>query len=452
MNTVNKQIVSQVIPVTILLITVYSVLYFLRPSFAMLAPLNNTTVWWGISSLILVAFFFSKHNFIEKRENRNLLFVWIYLLWNIACIVRGMFVAEVYWDWKGLIGNAMALILPVVAYSATNRLIVQSILLYYIKYVLPLFLVFAVIIRTDAYGFYLIPVSFLLLFLPAVTKRWRYLLLATTAIVLVSDLGARSNVIKFGVPILILGIYYLRNIVSIKFLETIRLLLFIVPIVLFGLGVSGIFNVFDMDSYVQGDFKISGTDMDGSRVEESVTTDTRTFLYEEVLNSAIDNNYWMLGRTPARGNDSNSFGYMGFDLTGRYERLSNEIGLANVFTWTGIIGVILYMIVFFRASYLAVNKSRNIYMKLIGLYIAFRWLFSWIEDVNNFSLNYFMLWIMMGMCYSYSFRDMTNKEVVFWIRGIFDARYIHFQNYLIKKRKYEKSANSRFTNVLQQES
>lgn len=91
-------------------------------------------------------------------------------------------------------------------------------------------------------------------------------------------------------------------------------------------------------------------------------------------------------------------------------------------------------------------------MKLIGLYIAFRWLFSWIEDVNNFSLNYFMLWIMMGMCYSYSFRDMTNKEVVFWIRGIFDARYIHFQNYLIKKRKYEKSANSRFTNVLQQES
>ena len=117
----------------------------------------------------------------------------------------------------------------------------------------------------------------------------------------------------------------------------------------------------------------------------------------------------------------------------------NLSGLANVFTWTGLIGVILYSILFFRASYFAVNKSKNIYAKMLGIYVAFRWLYAWVEDVNNFSLNYFMLMVMIGLCFSHSFRHMTDKEVVFWVRGIFDNRYIRFQNNLIKKRKnYER--------------
>ncbi|MPN16005.1 hypothetical protein SDC9_163342 [bioreactor metagenome] len=223
------------------------------------------------------------------------------------------------------------------------------------------------------------------------------------------------------------------------------------PIVLFGLGVSGIFNVFDMDSYIKGDFTISGAGMDGSRVEESVTVDTRTFLYEEVLLSAINNNYWLWGRTPARGNDSYSFGAWAHEYTGRYERVANEIGLANVFTWTGIVGVILYLFIFFKASYLAVNKSRNIYTKMLGIYIAFRWMYAWVEDINNFSLNYFMLWMVIGLCFSYTFREMTNKEVVVWVRGIFDARYIRLQNNRTKEIKNGK-ASSHFIDVSQQES
>ncbi|MDD2911353.1 MAG: hypothetical protein PHS87_07055, partial [Petrimonas sp.] len=77
----------------------------------------------------------------------------------------------------------------------------------------------------------------------------------------------------------------------------------------------------------------------------------------------------------------------------------------------------------------------NIYAKMLGIYIAFRWLYAWVEDVNNFSLNYFMLWVMIGLCFSYTFREMTNKEVALWVRGIFDVRYIRLQNHLIKKEK-----------------
>lgn len=435
MNTVNKQIISHAIPVTILVLTLNSVWSFAKRWRSITSVLNNTTLIWALSILILVVFFLAKYSFFDKKNQQNLRIVWIYLIWNIICIIRGMLIAEIYWDWKGLITNAMALLLPIVAYSATNRKVIQYMLSYYIRYVLPLFVIFALILRADAYGFYLIPMSFLLLFFPVMTMRQKILMLAVTFVVITADLGARSNVIKFGIPVLILGFYYLRSMLTMKILETARLLLFIIPIMLFLLGVSDIFNVFKMDEYVKGDYTTVGTDEFGNRVEINVTTDTRTFIYTEVLQSAIKNNYWLFGRTPARGNDSEIFGERAYELTRRSERLANEIGLANVFTWTGIVGVILYSLIFYRASYLAVNRSANIYIKLVGIYVAFRWLYSWVEDVNNFTLNYFMLWVMMGLCYSSTFRNMTDKEIAVWVRGIFDVRYIRLHNYLIKKER-----------------
>src|SRR5690554_4593063 len=421
MNTVGKQVISQVIPFSILLITISTSLYYTRlnvPEF--LSTWNNTTIWWVFYFLILVVFFFSKSYFFDQKNNKEIRIIGIYLLWNAVCIVRGMFVAEIYWDWKALTGNSLAIILPIVAYSATNKVLIQSILSFYVKYVLPLFLVFTQLINSDAYGFYLMPMSFLLLFLPALTMRQRVLLFLVMVIVIVADLGARSNVIKFGVPVIVLVIYYLRKQITVKALEAVRILLFVIPILLFVLGVTGTFNIFKMDEYIDGKFTAVGTDFDGERSEVDILSDTRTFIYEEVLLSAVNNNYWVFGRTPARGNDSFTFGVIESEWTGRNERLANEVALANVFTWTGIVGVILYMFVFFGASYLAVNRSNNIYTKMLGIYVAFRWLYSWVEDVNDFTLNYFMLWIMIGLCFSYSFRKMTNKDIVIWARGIFD--------------------------------
>ena len=434
MNSINKQIISHIIPIIIFLLAVYSVLPYFKPGVPLVDSLNNTTVWWGISFLILVIFFLSKYYFFDKRNQDNMLIIWIYLLWNLVCIIRGGFAAEIYWDWKALTGNAMALMLPIVIFSSTNKMIVQSLLSFFVKYGIPLFLVFALVIRTDAFGFYLIPVSFLILFFPALTKQQRIILLFFTVIVVLADLSARSNVIKFSVPFLLLLLYYFRKKISLKMMEVLRLSLFVIPLLLFTLGVTGFFNVFKMDEYIKGDYTAVGSDHLGDHVEQNIIADSRTFLYEEVLESAFHNNYWLLGRTPARGNDSSTFGEIAAELTGRNERLSNEIGLANVFTWTGVVGVILFTLIFFRASFLAVNRSRNIYAKMLGIYVAFRWLYSWIEDVNDFSLNYFMLMIMLGLCFSESFRNMSNKDVVIWVRGMFDVRYIRLQQYLFKKK------------------
>lgn len=436
MEHTTKHFANYFLPITILLIGIFNVTSAALPSFSVLAFFDQTIIKWAASFFTLALFFLSWRYFFDVANKKEMMVVNIYFLWTIISIVRGLFEVQSYWEWKGLISNSMGLLLIVVVYAATNRVVVQSLLSFYVKYGLPLFLILIFLIRPDAYGFYLMPVSFLLIFLPALSTKQRIVLFLFAAIVLVADLGARSNVIKFAIPLMILLIYRYKNYISNSILEFARITLIILPFVLFILGATGTFNVFDTSEYL-GEQNVTKTDLKGNQYEENIAGDTRTFIYVEVLQSAIQNDYWLFGRTAARGNDSEAFGAKNYEFTGRYERLANEVGVANVFTWMGVIGVVLYLFVFFKASSLAVNRSNNIYAKMIGIYVAFRWLYSWVEDVNNFTLNYFMLWIMIGLCFSYSFRMMSDYEVTIWIRGIFDKRYINFEEHL-KKEENEK--------------
>lgn len=410
-----------VISFAILPVTILSVIPFPGPYTNLITIFSNAILWWIIIIYILYSYWKSKKVYTNKQSVKHMFFIQWYFLWNIYCFFRGCFIAENYWDWKGLLFNAFALMIPIVAYTATNNYIMQSILSFYIKYTLPLFIIFAILISPGAYGFFLVPVSFLLLFLPIMTLRWKLTMLLFAIIVILADLSARSNVIKFGLPIILSLIYYFRNIVPNILYELIRNVFIIAPFIFLGLGVTGVFNVFQMDEYTGGDYVELKETANGEMSEVSLTDDTRTFLYVEVLQTAKKYNSWLIGRSPARGNESEAFGES--DPSGRGERLSNEAAILNIFTWTGIVGVFLFFLVFYRASYLAVNQSNNIFAKLLGLFVAFRWTYAWVEDGNFFNLSTFILWFMIGLCYSNAFRNMTNKEVKYWVWGIFDKRY-----------------------------
>lgn len=403
----------------ILLVSVSSIASYIQ--FGTGLPVANTTVWWVLNSLILCNFFIVKKYFFDNVQSKTMMFVQWYLLWNCISILHGVLVAENYWDWKRLIAHAMALLIPLVAYGATNHNLMQSMLRFYIYYTLPLFLVFVFLITPGGYGFYLVPVSFLLLFFPVLTLRWKLGLLAIALFVITADLGARSNVIKFSVPVLLALIYYFRMLIPRSFFESVRKLLFVIPVLLFFMAVTGMFNVFDMENYVADDYSTVKINVDGEQVEDDLKADTRTLLYVEVLETAVKYDSWLIGRSPARGYESLWFGVD--DPTGRWERGGCEVAVLNIFTWTGIIGVILYFFVFYRASYLAINDSNNVFLKILGLFVAFRWLYSWVEDINYFTSTTVFLWIMIGLCYSKSFRAMNNQEVKYWVRGVFDKRY-----------------------------
>ena len=397
---------------SIVLVSIYTIVPYTRIS------ISNTFLWWSVNYAILIAFFVYKLAYYKSDDGTYLNFVTYYLIWNIICIIRGGFEAEIYWDWKELASNAICLLLPIISFAYTNISLVKLSFNTYLKIALPFFGIVFFLITTDIYGFYLGPIGILMLFFPALPKKAKIGALLITAFVLVIDLGARSNVIKFAIPLMLVTTYYFKEKLTPGLIEYVRKALFIIPILFFVLAVTEVFNIFNIKQYSTIEFTQARVGNDGETGEDDISADTRTGLYEEVLYSAKKNDYWWLGRTPARGNDSNVF-YDAIYITGRAERMSNEVGILNVFTWTGIIGVVLYMFVFYSASYVALHNSNNFFCKIISVYIAFRWLFCWVEDINDFTLNMFMLWLLIGLVNSKVFRSMTDTEVIEWVKEIF---------------------------------
>jgi hypothetical protein len=280
--------------------------------------------------------------------------------------------------------------------------------------------VFQFFIGKDEFGFYLAPFSFLLLFIPIVSHKWKVLLLIIALYVIFADFGARSNVLKFSLPILFSLLYYFRSFIHLKLVEIFRKLLISLPFIFFGMAVFGMYNIFKPEIDNPNGLVVKKKDDKGKIVKENLGADTRTGLYIDVLATAQWYNTWIFGRSPARGNISTMFGNT--DMNGRGERNANEVAILNYFTWLGAIGVLFMFVLFYRASYLAVNQSNNTFSKLIGLFIAFRWAYAWVEDINNFYIGHIYLWIFIGFCYSKAFRNMSNIEMKQWIQEIFSIK------------------------------
>lgn len=376
-------------------------------------PLSNTFLLWTIEASFLIFILIQLKWYSSKEQAKSLFLVTFFILYNVFCIIRGIFIAETYWDFKGLTMNGLALLVPLITYIATNTKLLSYSIHQFLKKGIGLFFLIMWFIPADSYGMYLAPLSLLLVFVSAIPQKSKLYILGLVFFIILSDFGARSNVIKLVIPLLLGLLYYIKNFLPQRLLTSTRIILIIIPIVLFVLGIKGIFNVFEMDSYIKKDI----TSIRKSGKEENLLADTRTFIYAEVLYTAKVYNSWWIGRTPARGNLSDWFGE--YDENDRGERLRNEVGIVNTFTWTGIVGVILLFLVFYHASYLGLYRSNNFYLKLIALFVSFRWAYSWVEDINMFNSNYLFLWIMIGMCYSKTFRDMSDEEFKEWIRSIF---------------------------------
>ncbi len=409
-------------------------------------PFNNTTMWWIIYAILIFLLIKSKLYVFDKLNEKNLLLFKLFFLWNLVCIVRGFFVAQDYWEWKYLVNTIMIMMIPLVIYTATNTFMMQKIIGLWLRYTLPAFIILMPFIYVDAMGRYLIPISFILLFFPILPYKWKMISLAAAAFVFFVDISARSNVLKFATPICFSFLYYFNRNISDKIISIGRYVFIISPIMLFFLGVTNTFNVFKMSDYIKGDYEIRTHEGNSDGVGD-LRTDTRTFLYEESIISAFKHNYVWLGRTPAKGYESPHFGPQidKENKTKKKERHRSEVSVLNVFTWTGVLGVVLYLLVFIKATHLAVNKSNNLMMKIIGLYVAFRWFYAWVEDFSDFDLSTFFLWVCIGMCFSESFRSHTDKEMKYWLHGIFNK---NFRIDYIKSQLYKKSNNFKKLNTL----
>ena len=379
---------------------------------------------WAVQACYIYIAFSLNGDYSLDVNDRKLLK--IYLLWTIFSIIRGamFYTLGNYWIWKSWFMGSFDVLLPSLIYIYSNPCVLGEILKCWLKYALLFFLCILPFISRGAYHFYLGPIYIVAFFWPIYSKKWRVILLLLMLLMMSADMGARSQVIKTGVVFLGSVGYIFRHSISFSFLKFTHWLCYIAPLILLVLGISGTFNIFEDLASNEGKYVERKMDKEGRMVEDDLSSDTRTFIFEEIISSAVKNEYVICGRTPARGNDSQYFGATDAEdlKTGLYERHSNETGLPSLFTWLGLIGLILISLIYLRCSYLAVYCSNNIYMKLLGCFVAFRWAYGWIEDMYNFSPMILALFMVMGMSLSSYFRNMNDEEMKNWLLSLVDFR------------------------------
>lgn len=415
MNNTKLKIISFLV----LIVTIFSVQMWLK------ITVSNTFFFWTINYILIyfiIQFTVRQKKIITKNylSYTDFSIINIYFSWLLFNTIRGGIIAENYWEWKQLINGVQSLTLPIFVYIFSIPFYINKVLNYWFKYALIIFLLLLPFLGSGAYHFYLGPVFVVGCFLPIVPKKWKFILGLLLITMLCIDLSARSQVIKSAIVLLVaIGIFF-QKFISEKLIKLAHWICYISPIVLLFLGILGTFNIFQDLVSNRGEY-IETKIVDGQVVEEDLSADTRTFIYKEVIESALKHDYIFWGRTPARGNDSMTFGTYGAEIlkTGKYERHSNELCHTNVFTWLGLIGVILYSLIYLRSSYLAVYQSNNIYIKFLGCFIAFRWAYGWIEDQNRFDIMNIALWMMIAMGLSKQFRIMNNRQFQTWLINIF---------------------------------
>jgi len=147
---------------------------------------------------------------------------------------------------------------------------------------------------------------------------------------------------------------------------------------------------------------------------EELTTDTRTFLFEELFQDMSQSELW-IGRGAMGTYYSPYFDYIGQQgLEGDSETRSvNEVGYLEMILKGGYVMMLLYILILLPAAFLGIFKSKNIISKMCGYFIL-AYLIVWgISYYPIYSAEYILLWMATGTAISGKNRRLTNKQVLY---------------------------------------
>lgn len=254
--------------------------------------------------------------------------------------------------------------------------------------------------------------TFFFLLLSFLSKKKKIIVVLAIAFLCIFGMQQRIDYIIVLIPLLLWVIYKYRIIKRGKAFFRPFVMLMILPLFFALLAKLQIFNVLNFESYVEGDYS--------TQAVGTLTDDTRTFLYEEAYSSAVKNNYWLWGRTPSYGYDSYwikdqldyGISQSALDVKGMMPQRGSEVFIVNMFTWCGVIGVFVFFLLYWKIGKLAVLRSNNRFMRVLGLYVGLYWLVSWISHpFFTLNLDYILLYFVMALICNPEMRSMREIEL-----------------------------------------
>lgn len=345
----------------------------------------------------------------NKMPHLAWLVFYAFMAWNIFQFTRGVFNAQDYWDWKALLlGYSFSILIPLTIIIGLNyelniklfRFILRIVFVFGFA-VIPL----ALVTDFELYARVVIAVSLFILFVPWLPYKWKVLVIVVAASSVLMDISYRINAIKILFSFMLLFMYFNRRFISQRILNLSVGVIFMLPLILFALGVSGQFNIFQDNST---DIEIV-TGSDNADRTVNLAGDTRTFLFQEVFYSMLKkDSSFIIGEGGGSAYESPFFAIYDLNDRGRY---GTEVGFINAVLYSGAIGVVLYMLMLMFSAYYAINKSNNYSCKLLGLFVAFHWVVFFIEDRTLMTMNFYFIWIAVGLCLSNEYRTLSDNDV-----------------------------------------
>ncbi len=334
------------------------------------------------------------------------LFVKLLLCWNVIILIRGYWNATDYWDYRGLVmSRTPALLLPIVVYMGGSLELMSKIYSFVLKVYIP---VSMLIVKSVFYQVIGVPILFLVPWIGLLSRRW-YKYVFILFIILSINLSARAWSLRLLFAFLLLFISLFKGNKQKILLRGIYTVMVAAPIFFALLAYIGKFNVLDAESYI---------DISNGKIP---TVDTRSHLYTMVHEKLEKENmvliglggvseYWHGFNSEYRYSDNKGFSQKGRDRT--------ESGLLNMYLCGGMIGVILYSLLFVVSAYKAIFCSNSRLCVLLGIFLLFRWIISFVDEPENWLASMIILYMTIGICLSRKFRTMSDDEVKMWIKTI----------------------------------
>ena len=154
--------------------------------------------------------------------------------------------------------------------------------------------------------------------------------------------------------------------------------------------------------------------------KEDVTlrsTDTRTFLYEEMALDLTNHDAWTWGKGAYSSYYSYFFSRSSADSQ---NRAASEVTFLHYTLRAGLTFSLLLALFLIYAGLNAVIRSRNLWIRFLGLNILGFYLSYFVSDFNFFDFVIVCFWICVGLCINKEWLDKTDEE----IRDIFKQRHL----------------------------
>jgi len=381
----------------------FAVLYHLIFYFGLYGPMAAEMSYWNstialLSSFILVFLYLSTNWRADLKNYYIKVFFDLLIFWVFINYVRSLWNINALSDLKELLlgSNTGLSLFPLffflVGVTPKYFPLVNRILFLYCALIWVFSLFFIKYLELQL--FLLIPIFYIIITFPLQTEANRALTFIISGTIVLFSLSNRAGILRILISYFIVAFYYLihKLHVSRKFINALIFCALMSPFYFLHQGIKGE-NVFQR---TLGNRSIMHNQHD-------FTADTRTFLYYEVLQDLKMNNSLMFGKGVDAGYSSKSFQTL--------HRTAVEVGFLQILLKTGIIGFLLYITLIITAIFSALSKSKNLFMKYLGLLLAGYLLMLFIENILSFNLFNITIWLIVGMCHSEGLRNLNDDEI-----------------------------------------